>query len=105
MAKVQLRSAADLLVQGRASISAIKKKAVVAVGEKVREIVKEQSGGQMEAKLDYIPDGFVVGEPKTSKDPEGKKVREVERKTKAYATANLRLSDKSFVKSVIDGAK
>lgn len=103
--KVQLKTPAELLSQGRAALAEIKRKAISAVGQEARRIVKEESDGQMEARLDFVPEGFVVAEPKTAKDPEGRKVKEVERKTQAYSKANLKLSDKGYVASVINRAK
>lgn len=101
MPTVKLDKAVDLFVHGRAVINEAKQHVVSTLAQDAAKQIKAKSNGRMRAELSYKQHGFVVGEPLSPDDPDGKKVLKAESETQAYAQTYRQLLDKGYVLGVI----
>lgn len=103
--KINVKTADDLNDQMRDFVNNIQRKVLVTLAKDTAKTIREESNGQLVAQQAVSPGKFVIGEPKTGKDPEGRKALAVERSTQAYKKAAVNASDKAYVASLINKAK
>lgn len=99
--KIVVKNAGQLKVIMGASVKEFKKGVLQKLSQETVRIISENMGG-VKVSTSYISDGFIAGVEKTVDDPNGVRIKDVERSVGAFKAASDFLTNKAMVVRLID---